>query len=155
MTRPTTSIPFWILAGAIVLTGPLGAQERAEENGGRALLIEAVGAGGASFLTSGLYLTSFEEGACGDDHGCTFRALGGLALLSSGASVLGVHVADRVASTDPSLVGAAFGAVAGTVGGFLMASHWADRNDLTRALSFGLTQGLGAAIGSRLGALLR
>lgn len=155
MTRPRTSILFWIVAGTNALTGPIAAQERADGNAGRAFAVEAVGAGAAAFVTSGLYLASFEEGACGDDYACTFGALGGLALLSSTASVLGVHLADRLASTNPSLVGAAVGAVAGTVGGFLMASHWADRNDVTRALSFGLTQGLGASIGSRLGALLR
>lgn len=120
-----------------------------------ALLVEWLGAGGSSFVVSGLYLSAFEEGACGDDFGCTFSALSGLAVLSAGASVLGVELADRIASTDGSLWGAFAGAAVGTAGGFLAAMHLGDRNDFTRALSLGLTQGLGAAIGSRIGAALR
>jgi hypothetical protein len=151
-----TGVASTVLAILLVCGGPLTAQtEPALTSGTEAFLWEGLGASGASVVASGLYLAAFDEGACGDDLDCTFGALSGLAVVSSGASVLGVALAERLASTDGSLWGAAVGAVVGTAAGFLVASHWGDSNDFTRAPSLGLTQGTVAALGSRIGTMLR
>lgn len=152
MARVLTAVLATLALGGKALTAQT---EPTPKSGAEAFMLEGLGAGGAAFVTTGLYLAAFEEGACGDDIDCTFAALSGLAVVSSGASVLGVGLMERLAPTDGSVWGAAVGAVVGTVAGFLVASHWGDRNDFTRALSFGLTQGTGAALGSRIGAALR
>lgn len=130
--------------------------------GVRAFGVEAVGGavGSALGIAIGLAVAKPDHCPSSDDIACTLRRLGVTGMIGVAGATAGTAIAGRWAGSDPSVVGAFFGAAAGAA--LAIGLEHLITEELNRSLGdagavvlFSITQGILAAAGSRLGARLR
>jgi hypothetical protein len=127
--------------------------------GGTALLIETAGGIAGSLAGFGLvYSTSSDCES--EDLVCNLRHAGTAALVATVGAGSGVYLAGLLGNTQPSALGAVLGAVAG-LGAGIGVSHLLTEelnvvnSDAAAIVSYGVTQGTVAALGSRIARALR
>ena len=156
--------PTVCIVGSILLLLPcrsLDAQ-RDPRAGASALAIEAVGgvAGSLAGVGAGLLITRAVNECESEDLVCDLRRVTTTAVASVIGAAAGTYVAGRAADTDPSLLGGILGALAGTAAGvgvvhLLTEETNVARNNATLVIAYSVTQGIVAAVGSRVVASFR
>jgi hypothetical protein len=146
-----------VLVAAPLLVTPLGAQER---SGGAAFGIEAAGGTLGSGVGVGLGLLISDPADCdAEDVACILEGLGVTGLVAAAAAPVGSVLLGRANDTEPSLLGAAIGSVAGIAVGLgvikLLDEGGATLNGLGAGVVFTVSHGVVTALGSRLVAALR
>jgi hypothetical protein len=164
------------MAGAVLLIGaadvaaaqrppssafvaPGFATSAAPPSGGESFALEAAGGIAGSLLGFGVIY--FSNDRCGvEDLGCTLESVFTGMVLGTVASAAGTYFAGKAGNTDPSLLGASLGAVAGAGAGVGLWALFTEQLDvgnkqIAAAVSYTVTQGLVTALGSRLMRRLR
>jgi uncharacterized membrane protein YeaQ/YmgE (transglycosylase-associated protein family) len=144
---------------------PVAAAQRAAPaavTGVRAFGVEALGGtvGSALGIAIGLAVAKPDDCPSNEDIACMLQRLGITAIVGVAGATLGTAVAGRWAGSDPSVVGAFLGAVAGAALGIGLQHLITEElnqslGDAGAVVLFSVTQGILAAAGSRLGARLR
>lgn len=138
------------VGAADVMLQPVAAQP----SGAHSFLIEAAGGVGGSLLGFGAIY--FANDSCDvDDLGCTLESVFTGIAIGTATSAAGTWLAGRAGKTDPSLLGAALGAVVGVGAGVGLWHLFTEELDvgnrrIAAALSYSAAQGITAAAGSRL-----
>jgi uncharacterized membrane protein YfcA len=134
----------------------LGAQ-RAPRSGGSAFAVEAVGGvvGSLVGVGAGLLIANAVNACESEDLVCDIRRVTTTGVASIAGATLGTVVAGRTADTQPSTLGAFLGALAGTAAGVGMVHLLTEetkiaRNNATLVVAYSVTQGIVAAVGSRI-----
>jgi uncharacterized membrane protein YfcA len=158
-----------IAIATLLLLGPslsLGAQrepEREVRRGGAAFAIEAMGGVGGSLagVGAGLLISGAATNECDvEDLVCGLKQAATTGVVSVVGATAGTYIAGRAANTEPSFVGSLLGAIAGAAAGvgvmhLLNEETKIARNNATLAVAYSVTQGVVAALGSRLIAAVR
>ena len=144
-----------LLASGIAAPGLTG-QER---SGGAAWAIEAAGGAIGSAVGFGVGLLVVDDN-CGDDLDCIFADVAAVIGTATAGSAIGTWILGNATDTDPSLGGAALGALAGAVAGLGVIKLFDEIDPgldegATAVIGFGIAQGAVTALGSRIGAALR
>lgn len=145
-----------LIAGGLLAPLPAAAQERGAAS---AWASEAAGGTLGSLAGFGLGVLIVDD-ECGDDIECILTDVAAVVGLASAGSALGTVALGGAADTEPSLAGAAIGALAGAFAGLGMLKVVEEidprlDDGLAAAITFSLSQGMVAAIGSRIGAAVR
>jgi hypothetical protein len=129
--------------------------------GASAFAAEALGgaAGSAVGVVLGLSIARPDDCPVEDDVVCPLQRLSVAGLMGVAGATIGTVVAGRAANTNPSLVGAFLGAVAGAAAGIgldhlITEEMGQSLGDVGAIALFSVTQGVLAAAGSRIGARL-
>lgn len=147
-----------VLTGALALgtTAPLAAQRSDAGRWG----IEAIGATLGSAAGAAIGVAVVDRVDCGEDLYCVLGQLGLTLTLASAGAAGGDLLVGNAARTEPSVLGAAIGALVGAGAGLAttklydeLVEHVPGRVPIV--LTFTLTQGSLTALGSRIGAALR
>lgn len=139
-----------IPSAAVTATGSVAAPP----SGGQSFALEAAGGIAGSMLGFGVIYLSNDR--CGvEDLGCTLEAVFTGMVLGTVASAGGAYLAGKAGDTDPSLLGASLGAIAGAGAGVGLWALFTEQLDvgnkeLAAAVTYTVTQGLVTALGSRL-----
>lgn len=146
--------------GLALAGGPTDAA--AQRSDAAAWGIETVGGalGSAAGFGLGILIVAQDDEDCGDDIGCIFSDVALVLATASAGSTLGAWGLGEAADTDPSLLGAAVGSVAGAAAGLAMLKVVEEIDPMwdegaPAVLTFTLSQGAVTALGSRIGAALR
>jgi hypothetical protein len=131
-----------------------------ERSGGSAWAIDAAGGAVGSLAGFGLGALAMRDSCEAEDLECYLDAVGAVVLSASVGSTLGAWAAGEIGGTEPSLLGAALGSLAGAVAGAgiikLIDEADSDGGDGGGAgFAFVVTQGMVTALGSRIGAAVR
>jgi hypothetical protein len=138
---------------------PASFERQDERTGGSAFLIEA--AGGIAGSLAGFALVYSTSGSCeSEDLVCNLQHAGAAIAAGTVGAAGGTYIAGRLAHTQPSAVGAFLGAVVGAAAGigvWHLATEELDvvKSDAGAIITYGVTQGVVAALGSRIGRALR
>jgi hypothetical protein len=126
---------------------------------GPAFLIESAGGFAGSLLGwAVIYKTANDCDV--EDTGCIIRSAAVGIAISAVTAPAGTYFAGKAGDTNPSLLGASLGAVAGAVAGIGVWHLWTEElsignGTLTGILTYSITQGLVTAAGSRLARALQ
>jgi hypothetical protein len=136
---------------------PIGAQERSASGG---FAIEAVGGALGSAVGVGVGLLITDPGDCdGEDLQCILEGLGITGLIAAAGAPVGTLLAGYAWHTQPSLLGAALGSIAGIAVGLgvikLFDEAGVSVGGLGAGVTFTLSHGIVTALGSRWLAALR
>jgi hypothetical protein len=123
-------------------------------SGGGSFLIEAAGGIVGSLAGFGLVYSTVDE-CDSEDLVCNFGHAGAAVGVATAGATGGVYLAGRLGGTNPSMVGAALGALAGAAAGLGMAHVVTEELNLVNSdagaiITYGITQGIVAALGSRI-----
>ena len=150
------------LVVAIAAISPsAGAAQRREVSGGRAFAVEAAGGTIGSVAGAVVGLAVSRPDRCGiDDLACTIQGLGVAGVGSVIGATAGTVIAGRSIGSRPSAFGAFAGSVTGAVAGVALVHAITEEANLKleqplTVIVYSVTQGLLAAIGSRVVASLR
>jgi hypothetical protein len=138
-----------------------GSNAQAQRSFGAAFGIEAVGGSVGAAAGLGLGLLIVRPDRCGsDDIVCILERLSVSGVTTAAGSTVGVWIAGRRHDTQPSLVGAVIGSLAGVAAGvgmlkLLEESTTGDPDPVPAFIGFSVTTGVVTAAFSRLGAALR
>jgi len=146
-----------LAVAALLLASPAGAQERTTA---AEFSIEAAGGTLGSALGVGIGLLIADPGDCdGEDLQCILEGLGVTGLVAAATAPLGTVLAGRAYDTEPSMLGAVLGSVAGVAVGLgvikLFDEAGVPLEGLGAGVAFTLSHGIVTALGSRLVAALR
>jgi hypothetical protein len=125
-----------------------------QPSAGQSFALEAAGGIAGSMLGFGVIYLSNDR--CGvEDLGCTLESVFTGIVIGTVASAGGAYFAGKAGNTDPSLLGASLGAIAGVGAGIGLWALFTEQLDvgnkeIAAALTFTVTQGLVTALGSRL-----
>ena len=140
---------------------PLEAQ-RDPRAGASAFAVEALGGtlGSLAGVGAGLLITRAVNECESEDLVCDLRRVATTGVASVAGATAGTYVAGRAADTEPSLLGAFLGALAGTAAGvgvvhLLTEETNVARNNATLVVAYSVTQGIVAGLGSRIVSSLR
>ena len=136
---------------AFLTVSPVGAQERSTSGG---FTIEAVGGALGSAVGVGVGLLITDPGDCGgEDLQCIVGGLGITGLIAAAGAPVGTLLAGHAWDTEPSLLGAALGSIAGAAVGIgvikLFDEAGASLEGLGAGVTFTLSHGIVTALGSR------
>jgi hypothetical protein len=147
---------------AVAAVSPSAAlAQRSDVSGGRAYAVEAAGGTIGSVAGAVVGLAISRPDRCGvDDLACTIQGLGAAGIGSVIGATAGTVIAGRRIGSRPSGFGAFAGSVAGAVAGVALVHAMTEEANLkleqpATVIVYSVTQGLLAAIGSRLVASLR
>lgn len=142
---------------ALLAVSPVGAQERSASGG---FAIEALGGALGSAVGVGVGLLITDPGDCGgEDLQCILEGLGITGLVAAAGAPVGTLLAGHAWDTQPSLLGAALGSIAGIAVGLgvikLFDEAGVSLEGLGAGVTFTLSHGVVTALGSRWVAALR
>ena len=130
------------------------AAQQTHTGGATAVLIEA--AGGTAGSLAGFALVYSTSGRCDvEDLACNLQHAGAAVLVATAGAAAGAYLAGRLARTQPSMVGAALGAVVGAAGGIGVAHLLTEELNLVNSdtgaiIGYAVAQGTLTALGSRV-----
>ena len=126
---------------------------------GRAYAIEAAG-GIAGSMLGWAFIYKMANDCAVEDTGCIIRSAAVGIVISGITAPAGTYFAGKAGGTNPSLLGASLGGIAGAAAGIGVWHLWTEElsignGTLTGILTYSITQGLVTAAGSRLVRALR
>ena len=137
-------------------------QEPEIRRGAAAFTFETVGGVGGSLLGvgGGLLIANAANDCESEDLACNLEQAATTGLVSVIGATAGTYLVGRAANTQPSFVGSLLGAVAGAAAGvgvihLLTEESNLANNNATLVAAYSVTQGIVAALGSRLVAAVR
>jgi uncharacterized membrane protein YfcA len=160
-TRTVAILHFSLLLVPVALTAQRE-PERQLRRGSAALTFETLGgiAGSLVGVGGGLLIAKAGNECGNEDLACGLEQAATTGLVSIVGATAGTYLAGRAANTEPSVLGAFLGSIAGVAAGvgvihLLTEESKVASNNATLVAAYSITQGLVAAIGSRLVAAVR
>jgi hypothetical protein len=146
-----------ILVAVLAAAPGLAGQQR---GGGEAWAIEAAGGSVGSLVGFGVGALMARGDCEAEDLECYLDAVGRVLLTASAGATLGTWGLGKATDTEPSLVGAALGSLAGALAGagvIKLIDEASSNSDAGggAVIGFSIAQGAVTALGSRIGAALR
>jgi uncharacterized membrane protein YfcA len=131
--------------------------QRDQRSSGSAFAIEALGgvAGSLAGVGAGLLITRAVGGCESEDLVCNLRRAATTGAAGVVGATAGAYLAGRAGDTEPSVIGSLLGALAGAAAGvgvlhLLTEETSLGDNNATLVVAYSVTQGIVAAIGSRI-----
>jgi hypothetical protein len=146
-----------LTVAGLLAVSPLDAQERSASG---SFAIEAVGGALGSAVGVGVGLLITDPGNCdGEDIQCILEGLGITGLIAAAGAPVGTLLAGKAWDTEPSLLGAVLGSIAGVAVGLgvikLFDEAGVPLEGFGAGVTFALSHGVVTALGSRWLAALR
>ena len=136
--------------------------QREPRSGGAAFTIEAVGGvvGSLVGVGAGVFVTRAVDECDSEDLACNLKQTATTGAVSVVGATAGAYLVGRSTNTEPSFAGSLLGAVAGAAAGvgvvhLLNEESNLANNNATLVVAYSVTQGIVAAIGSRIVAAIR
>jgi hypothetical protein len=162
---PSRHVVFAFLLPVLLLGWRAGLEAQAPVGAGRgtgeAFFIELGGGAAGAAIGGGIGFWIAGEADCSnEDLACSFRKAGIALAASAIGSGAGSWLAGRLGDTDPSGIGATLGALVGIPAGLGVIHLLSEDTDWVHDeaalfVSYSITQGLLAALGSRIAAAIR
>jgi hypothetical protein len=145
------------LLGGVIVPSGLAGQGR---SGAEAWAIETAGGSVGSLAGFGVGALMARGDCEAEDLECYLDAVGRVLLTASAGATLGAWALGKAADTEPSLIGAAVGSLAGALAGagvikLIDEASDGGGGDGGAVIGFSIAQGAVTALGSRIGAALR
>jgi hypothetical protein len=127
----------------------------APATGGKAFAVEALGGVVGSTVGFGIIALARQDDCDVEDTVCLLESAGLAIALGTATSAVGTVLAGRSFETEPSVLGASIGALAGIAAGLGVSHLLTDElnvtnSDVAAVLGYTITQGVVTAIGSRI-----
>lgn len=146
----------------LLLVPCLAVPAQQPRRGVAAFTVEALGgtAGSLAGVGLGLVIARANDRCGSEDLACDLRQAATTGAASVVGATAGTYLVGRAANTEPSFAGSLIGAVAGAAAGvgvihLLTEETQLARNNATLVVAYSVTQGIVAALGSRIVAAVR